>query len=349
MMRDDYTSQPPRARAAKQQQPRQAGQPKPPKRTRSALRVFLFLTLGLLLLAAVYLGYLVKQGNDALKQIGTDEVVPAEDSVKNKPVAMLMMGMDTRPVKGGTMNTDVMMVAAFNPDRQTATVVTIPRDSLMMLDGYKQRKANSYYSAFYRQARQDMEQAAAEAEAKEAMQRMMTKYFGIPVSYTGIIDFTGFSAVVNALGGVKVNVDMDMHYEDSADDTVIDLEKGEQVLDGDQALDFVRYRKSNDGSNMSNDFERNQRQSEVLGAITDKMKSLSGVAKAGAVIGAVGDNMKINMPSSEIQHMITKYFGIDRANITFIPLAGEWNSPYVYLDTGKLEEARASLQAQMAQ
>jgi anionic cell wall polymer biosynthesis LytR-Cps2A-Psr (LCP) family protein len=155
--------------------------------------------------------------------------------------------------------------------------------------------------------------------------------------------------VVDALGGVEVDVDMRMKYTDTADGTNIDLQKGVQVLSGDKALDFVRYRKSNDGKNMSSDFDRNKRQSQVIGALTDKMKSFGGVTKMGSVIEAVGNNLTMDMPSKEIKNMMTTYLGISRNDITFIPLEGTWRSPYVYLDDAKLEEARAALKAKMAE
>lgn len=100
---------------------------------------------------------------------------------------------------------------------------------------------------------------------------------------------------------------------------------------------------------MSSDFDRNQRESEVVAKIVDKMKSLGGIAKMGNVIDAVGDNMSIDMPPKEIQNLMKTYFGISGSDIQFIPLEGTWKSPYVYLDETKLGEARAPLQAKMAE
>lgn len=178
---------------------------------------------------------------------------------------------------------------------------------------------------------------------------MLGKFFGVDLKYTAVVNFKGFEDVVDALGGIEVNVDMDMRYVDNYDGTNINLKKGFQKLDGDQALDFVRYRKSNDGKNMSSDFDRNKRESEVVAKIVDKMKSLSGITKMGEVIDAVGDNMEIDMPPKEIQNLMKTYFGISSSDVQFIPLEGVWKSPYVYLDEAKLSEARAALQAKMAE
>ncbi|MFX3633121.1 MAG: LCP family protein [Candidatus Pristimantibacillus sp.] len=361
-MTQGSTSLPPRSGARKQatsNAPHKTPKsPKKPKKRR-VLRTILWLLFAVLILVALFLGYLAWKTTEAIDNIGaeTEKPIPVAESVKKKSVGMVLLGLDYR-AKAGGMNTDVMMVAAFNPNTKSATVVSIPRDTLMEVDGYAQRKANGHYNAFFRQAQEkemDNGKSAkdakepAEADAKRAMNELMSKYFGIDTKYTAVINFAGFIDVVDALGGVEVDVDMRMKYKDSIDGTDIDLQKGLQVLDGDKALDFIRYRKSNDGKNMSSDFDRNKRETEVVAAIIDKMKSVGGISKLGNVIDAVGDNIQMTMPSKEIQNMISTYFGISSSDIQFIPLEGTWKSPYVYLDEAKLEAARAALQAKMAE
>ncbi|WP_274651878.1 LCP family protein [Paenibacillus humicola] len=301
------------------------------------------------------LGYFYKLSKNAIDTITTDAnpatVIPKAKSVAVKPVSIMLLGLDTRK-ETGSLNTDVMMIAAFNPKTKKATVISIPRDSKIELSGYNSRKANAYYANFLREAEdKTSDKAEADRTAKQGLRKMFGEFFGIPIDYTATINFQGFADVVDALHGVDVNVDMDMNYNDHAgqpDGTSIHLKKGFQHLDGEEALGFVRYRKSNDGKNMSSDFDRNRRQSEVLGEIADKLKSLSGVTKIPGVIKAVGNNMKMDIPSGEVQKMITTYFGISRSDITFIPLEGTWRSPYVYLDADKLEQAKAALRQQLA-
>ncbi|WP_240633176.1 LCP family protein [Paenibacillus montanisoli] len=324
-----------------------------PRKKRYWLRRLMVVFLVILIGIAGYLAYLVKVSKDALLDITTDAdpsvTVSANQSVKVKPVAIMLLGVDTRK-ETGSLNTDVMMVAAFNPSTKSAVVVSIPRDSKIELDGYKPRKANSYYSRFVALAHDDgLKGKEAEIQAKQDLRKMFSAYFGIPIDYTTTINFQGFVDVVDALGGVEVDVDMDMRYVDNADGTDIDLKKGHQNLSGDDALDFVRYRKSNDGTNMSSDFDRNRRESQVLGEIADKLKSFSSVTKIAGVIKAVGSNMRMDIPPSEVENMMKTYFGISKTDITFIPLEGEWHSPYVQLNDAKLEEAKAALAAKLAE
>lgn len=347
-MSQGSTSLPPRTGG------RQPAKPKKqkPRKKRSILKTFFMLLFALLLIAAAALAYIVFKADDALDQIGVNNNtvdIPAGESVKEKSFAMVLMGLDSRS-HGGGLNTDVMMVAVFNPKTKSATVVSIPRDSRINVEDYKARKANRFYADFYRNAlNEGLEKEAAYADAKQEVRTVMSRLFDIDIKYTGVINFQGFADVVDALGGVEVNVDMRMKYKDSQDGTNIDLQKGVQVLSGEKTLDFVRYRQSNDGKNMSSDFDRNRRQSEVMGALADKLKSIGGAAKIGSVIEAVGNNLTIDMPSKEIKGMMTTYLGINRDDITFIPLEGNWKSPYVYLNEAKLDEVRAALQAKMAE
>ncbi|WP_168120666.1 LCP family protein [Paenibacillus sp. HB172176] len=360
-MTSDKSSLPPRASSRRISGPDKPKKPVKKKKKKRNILIPLFATLfGLLLILAVFLAHLALKANDAINTIGINESndlgetvitpVPKDESVKEKPVAFLIMGLDSRH-NGGGLNTDVMMVAAFDPDTKKATFVTIPRDTYVKAGGYSGGKINAAYAEFYMHAKNTdkMEKTAAELAGKKGARETLGDYFGIDIKYAAMINFSGFEEVIDALGGVKVNVDMRMRYSDSADGTNIDLQKGEQVLDGKNALDFVRYRKSNDGTNMSSDFERNERQSQVLKAILDKMMTLGGLTKLDDVIKAVGDNVSMDMQSSEIRNMLAKYKSLRSDDITFMALDGTWKSPYVYADDDSLQAARDALQAIMAE
>jgi len=353
---DSQSPLPPRSsskRSSGNVQPRKAVKPPAKKKKRVRWgRIFGLLLLAVVLLVGWYVADLYFKADKAIKHIslpGVQTEVAPEDSVKVKPTALLLLGLDSREATG-TMNTDVIMIMAMNPDKKKATAVTVPRDTKIELARYTPHKANSYYAIFYKQAlKETSDKDKAKAAALDEMKTMFGRYFGIEISYATIVNFNGFSDVVDALGGVEVDVDMDMRYVDNADGTNIDLKKGRQKLDGDEALDFVRYRKSNDGKNMSSDFDRNRRQGEVVGEIVDRLKSLGSVSKYGSVIEAVGNNMKTDIPQSELRQLMLTYFGIGRSDVEFKPLEGNWKSPYVYADEQSLADTRQVLRAQMQQ
>jgi LCP family protein required for cell wall assembly len=248
------------------------------------------------------------------------------------------------------MNTDVMMAAVLEPDGKTATIVSIPRDSDLNVPGYAKQKANSFYARYYTEAVKQFGWKSDEARryASGKMESLMSDVFGIPFTYTVVLDFQGFVDVVDRLGGISVYVDQNMRYWDTADGTDIDLKKGQQVLDGEEALGFVRYRQSKNGETReSSDFERNDRQDRVLRAVIDKLKSFSSLTKIGGLIDAVGNNVRTNIPQDVLLDLIRHYIGIDRDRIRFIALTGDWISPVVVLDPAKLEEARDAMRQAM--
>ncbi|MFC4599387.1 LCP family protein [Cohnella hongkongensis] len=343
---------------------RRGSAPKASKKPGRKLRWgrLLFLSLGLIIvLLAGYVAYLyfgsykpnlakIAKPNDGT---GVAAAIPKEERAQVKPISFVLLGLDTRSATG-SMNTDVMMVAAFNPRTKTATIVSIPRDSDLKVDGYKRHKANGYYAAFYMYGKntEKLEKEKLAGYAQDETRLLLSRFFGIPVDYTAVIDFQGFVDVVDALGGIQVTVDQDMRYMDSVDGTDINLVKGEQELNGEQALGFVRYRQSNSNKGFkptaeSSDFQRNERQNQVLGAIADKMKSLGSVTKVDGLLNAVGNNLRTDIPASQIENIITTYFGINRSDIRFIPLTGTWKSPYVILDDDRFAEAKKALEEEL--
>lgn len=327
--------------------------PKKPKRRPRRFLLFLFSFLIVVIVGlAAYAGYIWNETNKALTDValpaGSAKPIASEERAQVKPLSMLLLGTDYREATG-SMNTDVVMVIAMNPNSNTATVVSIPRDTNPQLEGYSSRKINAFYARFHHKATSELgkEGDDANAYARDEMKDMLGKMFGIKVDYSAVINFKGFVDVIDALGGVKVYVDQDMRYTDSADGTDINLKKGDHTLKGEDALGFVRYRKSNHGTAASSDFDRNDRQSRVLAAIIDKMKSVGGVTKLGNVIGAVGDNMRTDIPRDQIINMLKAYYDINKESVRFIPLEGVWDSPYVYLNKEKLEEAKQALAEEM--
>ncbi|MDQ0168612.1 LCP family protein [Paenibacillus tundrae] len=310
-----------------------------PKKKKKGLRAFAKIVLSLfvigILVGAGYIYWVYNQVADT----GIDKPVPAGMSAKTKPITMLLLGTDNRP-ETGTYLSDVVMVASMNPETKTATIVSLPRDTRIVLDGYKSNKLNSYYPRFKAQEK------TSGKKAEDQMKEMMGKYLGVDINYTTVLNFQAFRDAVNAVGGVDVTVDKNMCYRDTADGTDINLKAGPQHLDGKEALDFVRYRKSNcdPKTQESNDFDRNKRQNQVLNSMLDQMKSLGGVTKIGKVIGAVDDNMTTDVESEQMKNFISTYWDISKSDVHYTPVTGEWRSPYVYINETELANAKQALQ-----
>ncbi|GGA20672.1 LCP family protein [Paenibacillus physcomitrellae] len=306
-------------------------------------QILLIMIIVLVIGAGGYAAYLAYNVNETINQAGADRPVAAGQEANVKPLSMLLLGTDYRP-ESGTHLSDVIMVIAMNPKTKSATVVSLPRDTRFSMEGYKTNKINAFYPNFL----------AAEKKsgisAEDEMKTMMSKFFDLNIDYVTVLNFQGFRDIVDALHGVDVNVDKDMCYKDTADGTDIDLKKGEQHLNGKEALDFVRYRKSNCSprTDASDDFDRNRRQNDVLHALIDQAKSLNGVLGAGKAIESVGDNMETDLEQGQIKNMIAAYWNISKENVHFMPITGDWKSPYVYLHDDELEAAKQALKDELA-
>ncbi|MRN55689.1 LCP family protein [Paenibacillus monticola] len=306
-------------------------------------RTLLLLIIVVILAALCYGGYLYWKLNHGLFDTGISEPVAAGQSASVKPLTILLLGTDNRP-KHASQLTDVIMVATLNPETKSATIVSLPRDTYVELSGYKKTKINEFYSRF------KSKEKTSGILAVDEMKTMMGKYLDIKVDYVTILDFQGFRDVVDELGDVSVNISEDMCYTDSVDGTNINLKKGPAELDGDNALDYVRYRKSNCNpkTKASDDFDRNKRQNEVLNSLIDGMQSVRGVMKIGSVLDAVDDNMKTDIENAQLKDMIATYWKISKDNVEFKPVTGTWRSPYVYINEEELEAAKKSLQDRIA-
>ncbi|WP_160044630.1 MULTISPECIES: LCP family protein [Paenibacillus] len=326
---------------------KQSKQPPKKKKKKSGLKAFFKLVLIVIILAVLavagYAGYLYYEAENGVLNTGNNNPVPPEKSAKVKPLTMLLLGTDYRP-ETKTHLSDVIMVTAFHPDTKTVTVVSLPRDTKIQLKGYKSNKANAYYPTFLSKEKD------TGIKAEDEMKTMMSKYFDIPIDYVTVLNFQGFRDAVDALGGVDINVDMDMCYRDTADGTNINLKKGEQKLDGTKALDYVRYRKSNcrPKTKGSDDFDRNRRQNEVLHALIDKMQTFKGVTSLGGVLKAMDKNMETDIESDQLKNMIATYWKVNKEDVRFMPVTGTWRSPYVYVDDAELNQAKQALKDEMA-
>ncbi|OWA36693.1 transcriptional regulator [Saccharibacillus sp. O16] len=323
-------------------------------RKKSGAKRFWTILVILLILAVIGIGIYVGMIYQKSKAIGTagEPVRPAD----TQPIAMALLGTDFRQ-ETNTNLTDVVMVVAMNPKTDTATVVSLPRDGRFELDGYKVRKVNAYYPKFLSDEKKGGD------SAKDEMKKMLGKYFGVSIDYATVVNFNTVKDVVDAVGGVEVNVDQNMCYKTEADGTDIDLQKGLQTLDGKQALGFVRYRHTTNTLTMSgkdlcagnktpesSDLDRNKRQQELIASILEKLKSFNAVTKAGSLIDAVAKNMDTDLENKQVMNLVRTYWDIPKENITYKQVTGPWSRKTGFVDMKKdeLEAAKQALQDELA-
>ncbi|MBD2860499.1 LCP family protein [Paenibacillus oceani] len=301
---------------------------KQPNRLRKKIVIATVSVLGVLVGGvAVYTGYLYNKADTALNRMAAAQPAkpgqPAGGETTGqpmKPISFLLAGVDNREGGGGSMNTDALMLVALNPETKDATVVSLPRDMRLKPKQISSQKANYYYAYHY-----NKDKEAAIPNTKQ----FFSELFNIPIDYMAVIHFDGFRKLVDTLGGLNIDVDMDMRYVDTEDGTDINLKKGRQILDGKETLDFVRYRKSNQGTAESSDLARNERQHQVLGQLLDKLTSFNGIAQWGSVLDIAGESVKTDIPVSLLREWILQYGKLKPDRLEFVPLEGRWDSPYI--------------------
>ncbi len=324
-----------------------------PKAKRKGKHPFIKFLTTLFILAVLigsgYLIYLYMQLEGTLGEIsGGDSAseIPKEERANQKPMVVLLLGLDTREATR-SLNTDVIMAIAVNPKTKQATVLSVPRDLYMKPEGYKARKANAFYSL----SRSNGEDKPGGPDG--LVKSMFGELLDVPIDYLTVINFKTFEDIIDALGGIEVDVDMNMCYIDNADGTNIRLKKGLQTLGGNDALGYVRYRHStskcgNERTAESSDLARNVRQQQVVAAMLDKLTSVGGILKLDEIFKAVGSNVHTDIPKSQLRMFLTTYATIKKSDVEFVSLEGQWRSPYIRVSDEHMEAAKQKLKDRLA-
>jgi LCP family protein required for cell wall assembly len=158
-----------------------------------------------------------------------DILVPGEgifaaDYKDSKRVNVLLLGNTDEGL------TDTIMLASFDPDTKAMDIVSVPRDTYFERPGFAYGGYLKINAAFHEGF---METANA----------VHTILQGIPINYYAVIDYEGIKKIVDSMDGVPMYVPMRMKYTSAHQNLYIDLKKGDQILDGDHAVQFLRFRK----------------------------------------------------------------------------------------------------------
>lgn len=338
----------PRASAARKKQP---------GRSRKLRRIFMLLSLLILLTVGGVVGAIywkidntldtITQPNDDFSSNLSQNVDPEYHN--DKPMSFIILGSDNRP-ETGSMNTDVMIVAVANPSTKKVTMVSIPRDTRVKIPGYRDyHKINSVYANGEAERRQaERNNQTPTEDGISLTKKTLNEILGIPIEHYVAVDFDGFKAVIDELGGVEVNVDRKLVYDDPTDNTHINLNPGLQTLNGEQALGYVRHRHDNRGTKyFSNDFDRNRRQQEVIKALVDKAASLDGLTKIFNIMDVGAKHIHTDLSKDQIKGLAMDFKGFSASMVNALDNGAYWEGGYTYLEKEKLETIRSSLQAEM--
>jgi len=236
-----------------------------------------------------------------------EPVLEVPQPKKDERVNVLLMGVDTGDPtdKNAPKRSDTMILASFDPVEKKLDLISIPRDTRVSIKGKgldKIAHANAY-------------------GGPELAMDTVSNLFGVDVHYYFRVDYEGFKKFVDNLGGVRVYVPMDMEYHDPYDDPPlhISLKKGWQTLNGEKAIQFVRYRKGY----QNGDIGRVEAQQAFMNAVIDEVLSAGTILRLPKMAQALSSHLGTNMSPSEMAKYAFEAAGINGEDIKMHRLTGE--------------------------
>lgn len=185
-------------------------------------------------------------------------------------INILLLGVDDGDSEASAdepKRTDAILLLSVDPDKEKVSVLSIPRDTKVVLPGHRDPdKINAAFAY------------GGAVMTKQTVQSLLQ----IPVHYYALANWRGFIEVVDLIGGVDLYVEKNMYYEDPYADLVIDIKHGYQHMDGETAGKYVRFRGDELG-----DIGRVQRQQKFLRAAAEQMFSFQNITKIGAIMDTI--------------------------------------------------------------
>ena len=183
---------------------------------------------------------------------------------------VLMLGLDSF---GENERSDTIMVAKLEDDG--VKLLSVPRDLRVTFPDGTTHKINAAYAR----------------GGADLVRQIVADRLDIPLHWYVVADYQGFIEVIDALGGVTIDVEQAMQYEDTKQDLVIDIPTGEQTLGGQQALDYWRYR----DAATQQDLGRIDRQHKFLNALAAKVSAIQSLDQIRSLLRIALDNVRTNI------------------------------------------------------
>lgn len=230
-----------------------------------------------------------------------------------RPVNVLVMGIDrVAGAKLGTEemfsgNSDSILLLHIDPKQSGVSLLSIPRDTQVEIPNLGLTKIN---------------QANPSGGPALVNQVISDNFSGVPIDRYVRFSTDAFRELINQVGGVEVNVPTDMVYEDNTQKLSINLKQGKQILDGDKAEQFARFRNDAFG-----DIGRVQRQQVLLKALREKFNSPLVIARMPGILQAMQPYIDTNLTLEETSALFNYGVGIDQKAIKMVLLPGRFSGP----------------------
>jgi len=263
------------------------------KERKSKKRIWLWILGSLVAIFLIFIGtayYTIQKTmnkiNTPLIEAADNEGINQKTVTKKEPFSVLLLGVDERKDDSG--RSDTMIVVTVNPEKQTMKMLSIPRDTRTEIIGYDSVDKINHAYAF-----------GGVPMAVDTVEH----FLDIPIDYYVFINMEGFLQIIDTIGGVTIENDMDLTYNS------YHFPKGDVTLTGDEALIFSRIRYEDPRG----DFGRQIRQRQIIEAVMKKASSTSSILlKATDMLEVVGDNVRMNFTMKDLIQLQSIYKKMNR-------------------------------------
>ena len=233
---------------------------------------------------------------------------------------VLILGRDT----GGGGNTDTMLLASYDVTNQKATVMSIPRDTMVNIP-YDIKRINAVYNY-----------GGGGDEGIQYLYKEISQLVGFEPDYQVIVEWEAVGEIVDAMGGVWFDVPRNMNYDDPYQDLHIHQEKGYRLLSGDDAMQVLRYRHDNDMSYgyPDGDLGRIKTQQAFLSAMVEQLLKLGNITKINEFIQVFQNNVETDLSFQNILWFAQQAIlgGLSMENVEFVTMPNKnvsaWSRTY---------------------
>jgi polyisoprenyl-teichoic acid--peptidoglycan teichoic acid transferase len=249
----------------------------------------------------------IRSTNDTIHPSQVDQAKVAPEIVPKapgQPFYMVIMGEDTRPGEKQARS-DTLIVAHVDPQAKTVAMMSIPRDSRVAIPGHGTDKIN----------------AAAQIGGAPLTIKTVTAFTGLPISHYVILDFNGFKSIVDAMGGVVLDVPFRIDDLQAANHipSARVIEKGVQRLDGAHALTFVRARHQFP----SQDIQRMANQQYFMKELVKQAKvQAANPFKTFAIVNAFARAVKTDLTIQELAGLALDFKGMQDSSLQTVTMPG---------------------------
>lgn len=214
----------------------------------------------------------------------------------------ILLGKDT----GGGGNTDTMIMVSYDVPNGTMDLVNIPRDTMINVP-WKIKKINAVF---------------ASSRGVEGLKEELGHLTGVAPDFYVAVEWEAIGEIVDALGGVWFDVPYNMNYDDPYQDLYIHQEKGYRFLDGDDAMQVIRWRKNNGEEYGIGDSGRQQVQQDFLKAVAKQCLQIKNWTKISAFAEIFFKNVETDIPWNNVLWFAQQAMNMDVENINFHSLPG---------------------------